>query len=130
MFSAKSAFLKKLKLTAIDKDGNVLAGIKPFELMLNPELYTVKSTICYTDDQANGNNSGETQRFTNLPAKEIILAPFILDVTGAVPHTLSALYKSMKEVIEHLEKVVYDVKGDEHRPPLIKLEWGILSYKA
>lgn len=130
MFSAKSIFLKKLKLTAIDKDGNALPNIQPFELMLNPESYTVKSTICYTDDQANGNKSGNTQKFSNQPAKEIILDPFIIDITGAVPNTLSPSYKSMKEVIESLEKVIYDIDGKEHRPPLIKLEWGILSYKA
>jgi len=118
-------FLKKLKLTACDDNGMPLTKLKPFEVMLNPEYYTVQSKVEYTDATDEDEN-----RFKYVAPKQITLAPFILDVTGAVPHTLSALYKSMKEVIEHLENVIYNFDGEIHRTPIILIEWGDLSYKA
>lgn len=120
-----------MKISACDKDGIAMSDPKPFEVMLNPEYYSVKSTINYAqDEQANGNSGGNSERYTGQPPRELTLAPFILDVTGAVPHTLSALYKSMKEVIDHLENVVYNVNGNIHESHIILIEWGDFSHKA
>lgn len=130
MISTNTIFLKKLKLTACNEKGKPLTKLKPFELMLNPENYTVQSNVHYTDDAADGNTSGAGSKFKYVAAKEITLGTFILDVTGAVPFTLSALYGSMKEVIDHLENVVYNFDGEIHRTPIVLVEWGILSYKA
>lgn len=121
-------FLKKLKISACDKNGIAKTDPKPFEVMLNPEHYSVKSSIKYVP--IGGKDSNKSIKYVGQTAKEITLAPFILDVTGAVPHTLSALYKSMGEVIKHLEKVTYKVNGEAHEPPIILLEWGEFSEKA
>lgn len=118
-------FLKKLKLTAINDKGVVLDKTKTFELMLNPEYFEIKSQINYADIQA-----GESSKFKDQPPKEIILPPFILDVTGAVPYTLSALFGSLEDAIAQLENVIYTVVGTKHRPNYILIEWGALSYKA
>ena len=129
MFSKNAIFLKKLKLTPCNEDGTVINKHKPFEVMLNPEYYSVKSSIQYTVIEV-ANGKDVEYKYVGHTAREIVLAPLILDVTGAVPYTLSALYKSLNEVIEHLEKVTYKVDGDAHEPPVILLEWGDFSEKV
>lgn len=122
-------FLKKLKLTKCDGSGMPMSEPKPFEVMLNPEFYTVKSSLQYTEDPLYSNAIGEKKYKAHL-ADEITLAPFILDVTGAVPHTLSALYGSMKDVISHLRQVTFNYDGNIHESPVVQIEWGTFSYKA
>lgn len=120
-----SIFLKKLKLTAINEKGIVLDKTKTFELMLNPEFFEIRSKINYAKVQA-----GTSPKYKDQPPKEIILPAFILDVTGAVPYTLSALFGTLEDAIAQLENVIYTVVGTKHRPNYILIEWGSLSYKA
>lgn len=122
-------FLKKMTLSACKSNGNIDGSIEPFELMLNPETVTIKSTICYTEQEGSGSCSNDVPKFRCQPVKEIVIAPFIIDVTGAIPGTLSLLHASMDEVIDHLEDVVYNIT-DEEKPPVILIEWGANSYKT
>jgi hypothetical protein len=116
---------KKLKLTSLSKSS------KTFELMLNPEYYSVKSTIRYKEDEtANDANPGYSYKYTGTPPREINIGPIILDVTGAIPFKSTLLDQSITKMIENLEEVVYDYDGDTHQPPLIKVEWGSNSFEA
>lgn len=123
-------FLKKLTLSACDGNGDLLGDKEPFEVMLNPESFSIKSSICYTEDNSNGSGATGAPKYRYQPVKELVLDPFILDVTGAIPNTLSLLNESMEELIEHLEDVVYNVDEETGTPPIILVEWGTLSYKA
>lgn len=122
---------KKLRLTSYDPNTNAEVPSKTFELMLNPEYYSVKSTINYTDDEhANGHCTGDSFKYTGAPSRDIDIGPFILDVTGAVPFKSTLLDQSITKMIEKLEEVVYNYIGKNHEPPAIKIEWGSNSYTA
>lgn len=117
---------KKLKITAYGKDGKPDSNFEPFELMLNPESYSIKSTINYVqEEKANGNSTGEPCKYTGHAQRELVLAPFILDVTGAIPFTQANIFdNSIPKMIERLEKVVYNYDGTNHEPHILQLEWG------
>lgn len=122
-------FLKKMTLSACDSNGNVDKEIEPFELMLNPETVTVKSAICYTKQEGSGSGKNNPPKYSYQPLKQIDIAPFIIDVTGAIPGTMGLLHADMVEVIDHLEDVVYNITDDD-KPPTILVEWGKTSYKT
>lgn len=117
---------KKLKITAFCEDGSPDSNYEPFELMLNPESYSIKSTINYVqEEKANGNSTGASGKYTGHSERELVLDPFILDVTGAIPFKLAKmLNESITDMIKHLEEVVYDYDGTNHEPHILQLEWG------
>lgn len=122
--------LKKLTLSACNNKGIVINEIEPFEVMLNPESFSIKSSICYTEDNSNGCSTSGAPQYRYQPVKQLVLEPFILDVTGAIPKTLSLMYGSMNDIIDHLEEVVYNINEDTGAPPVILVEWGTFTFRA
>lgn len=55
---------------------------------------------------------------------------FIFDETGVVPLRAGNVDKSIPEMIELLEKVVYNINGETHQPNFLKLSWGSFVYKG
>jgi len=146
MASLKSGMqgaLKKLLITAcsVDQDTGKISlksGVdNQFQVMLNPETYEHTKRIEYTKSQAIG-ESGNNPRF-NKAAPEDFTISIVLDGTGAVRDyaTLnldqasglpSEQALSVREQLKKLYSVVYEYKGIDHEPQIVRLLWGSLLF--
>ncbi len=110
---------------------------KKFEFMYNPNTFTEKYAIQYTERQAPGESATELI-FNRVPPK-VWTFNFMLDGTGAAPSLFgvsvgvgvpglndvlpnSAI--DVKAQIEKFYKVAYEYDGERHRPHYLKLIWG------
>ena len=102
-----------------------------FEVMLNPKDYNCTKGIRYSKEEIiDGGNIPIYQGYEN----ENLKFEFSLDTTGALNQDATMQQKwagkSLKEVIDELNKVVYTYVGDTHQPPFLKIKWGTLSFEG
>ena len=98
------------------------------EVQINPAAlkYGRKSAF------SGGRNTG-----TSAPAKTFYMLKetalsfdFVFDETGVIPLRIGKADKTIPEMIEHLEKVVYRINGETHQPNFLKLSWGCFIFKG
>jgi hypothetical protein len=133
-----STEFKKVEITAYKSaafDKKIGSGI--FKALVNPEGYTRSYKIKYKDQQASGTKSQEL-KFEKVEPEDLDLE-FLFDKTGALPGTFKAtddagIQEEGKQGvwpdIETFKKVVYDYKGELHRPPFLMITWGELVFKC
>lgn len=117
--------LRKLKLTNCKLSGkNIVVNdsVEPFEVVLNPDNYSINSKINYNHRKVEGQ-----VRFFDVDSDLIKLPALILDVTGAIPGTAE---KKLDDLIRKLKQVVFVFDGTSHETPVVKLEWGPLCQYA
>jgi hypothetical protein len=120
--------LAKLSIQAyktIEFNENEKVG-KPFKIMFNPDKYEEKYEIDYKDDQAQG-TAGNAPKFSKIKPQDFQFE-FLIDGTG-VTNDVKKIVSVAKE-IEDFFKVVYEYKGEEHRPSFCKIHWGRLLIKC
>ncbi|OEU80036.1 MAG: peptidoglycan-binding protein [Desulfobacterales bacterium C00003060] len=111
---------ERLKLTPckVSKDGTVeVVDGKSFEVMLNPLNYKRDDSICYKDDEAQG-QSASNLKF-NVVKPPGFSFDVILDGTGVVD-------QSAPEVKDQIRKLkdIFAYSGEELRPLVTKVLWG------
>jgi hypothetical protein len=108
--------LDKLKLQSSGGD---------FTVMVNPNEFHLKESINYAE-------SGEERnlKFSSFEKAGITFPKIILDTTGAIPKHLWPMDGSIKDMIEKLKKVVYNLDGSTHEPPIVSITWGSYEDKA
>ncbi len=129
--------LEKLKILVY---GNRLRIGRPqdtFEVMFNPESYSLKYENVYQSDQGN-NTSGRTAKYS-LSKPQTLSLKLILDDTGVADYGLSGLATAAfvsqiqgkkdvyKQVHKFLQLTTY-MDGDIHEPKFLKIEWGDLIF--
>lgn len=128
--------LEKLRIESYkDAELTERAG-ETFYALVNPETYTTREKIEYSDTQAPG-RSKAVLKFNKMPAQEINF-DFLFDstgvVTGVIPGVAGAIAnlarKSVTEEIALFKKGVYDFDGSIHRPYYLKIFWGTLIFKG
>lgn len=139
-----SGNLKKLYIEAYTKD-DYQEPIKElvFTTYVNPEAYSIKYATKQNEEQAAG-TSASSASFSKILPQELDLE-FVLDRTGAVYGTndTSGKFKPDQDKnktgiadtgvmadIDKFKKVVYEVKGEEHRPNFLMIVWGALIFKC
>lgn len=123
--------ITKMIITAYT-DGDFLqkAGA-PFQVMINPEKYTHKYSIKYTDPQAQG-SSGGSPRFNKVPS-EVVTFEIVFDATGVVPGPVPLLAPpkdGIAKQIETFKSLVFAYSGKIHSPKFITVSWGSLLFRG
>lgn len=127
--------LLKMRIFSYGKPDRLGLPVQMFDMMYNPNTYSVKYAVEFHDTEAQG--TGGTQlKFKRVPPKDYSFE-FILDGTGASdPGTLAGLAQGVPilgEVVEQLSvkllvqrflDVAYQPAQENHRPHYIKLLWG------
>jgi len=114
--------LIKLKIRSF-KDAQFSEKDKIFEVMFNPQEYSLKYNIESDDSQGIG-TSGSEPTFNKITPQNLSL-DFTIDGTGVTGEKIDVPEK----VTEFLD-VTHNYKGDEHRPRYLIIEWGTLLFKC
>lgn len=135
-----SSELTKVKITAYKSPGfeeskKIADG--EFVALVNPEGYNRSYKIKYKEQQASGTKA-QQMKFDKVEPEDIDF-DFLFDKTGALPGSFQASddagqaqerQQGIWPDLEKFKKVVYDYKGEIHRPPFLKLQWGELIFKC
>ena len=106
-----------------------------FEFMFNPNSFSEKYVIQYSDRQPVG-TAGEEKKFNRTPPKQYTF-DILLDGTGASSPSfdiglgvalpgIDAILEppNVAEMVETFLKVAYEYQGDAHRTPYLTIVWG------
>ena len=123
--------LKKMKIFAYENDKFSGTG-KEYSVYINPEKYSHKYKICYTDPQAQGSN-GTSPNFNKM-AQETVGFELVFDGTGVVPTSLPGVVPFTDDGIAQqlvaFKDLVFNYCGNIHEPRYLKLVWGTLLFKC
>ncbi len=135
--------LEKLKIHVYeDRERSKKAEGSPFEVMFNPDSYSLKYANVFQSQQGI-NTSGRSAKYSLSKPSDLSLT-LILDNSGVVAYpgaigtllTGSALVNKFKgkndiskQVNRFLELTTY-MDGEIHEPKFLKIEWGDLIFKC
>jgi len=119
--------MTKLKIESFSKPdcspGDRLNYIYAF---INPESYDRDYKINYENPKIIG-DSANTSFFASMGSSQFSLKKLIVDGSGVVP---LAGAEDVDDYIDKLSRVVYDYEGILHRPPYLKVTWGLLCFRG
>lgn len=116
---------KKLKISACKLDSNAVPSAdasKSFVVMINPEQYSIESSIKYVMGQGIG-QGGDEWKFQAVASERISLGPIVLDGTGVVEGS-EADPVPVADRIANLKKIVLAYDGSAHQTPVLQISWG------
>lgn len=118
-----SELLKMTIYAFSDQDFTQEAG-KEFTLQVNPSAIKYGKEIAVTKKGPLGGQ----YRAPKYSHHENVSLNFdtVLDATGV----LSAKVKDISEEVNDLEKLVYDINNEIHRPNYLKISWGTFIFKG
>ena len=121
--------LKKLKVTGY-KDDKFSKKVSDgeFNTLLNPEKYTFKYKVEYTEAQGQGASATQPKYVRSLP--EDLEIEFLFDRTGVIQGQDNASGDGIIDDIQKFKKIVFDYSGDEHKPNYVMIGWGTLLFKG
>lgn len=145
-----SAELKKLRIKAIE---NGVATTNPelmYDVLINPETYTIRNMVEYSPDPPPAGTTGKEQQYVRTQPPTLQF-DFLFDSTGVVPKPLTGIagalsnvpiagaiasalsgaekYDILKE-IDKFKKIVYVYDGPSHSPRNVQLLWGTLLFEG
>lgn len=118
-----SGSLKKMVIEAYKEADYSGTPEHTFTVMFNPNTYTRKYEVEYTDRQGQGDTSSP-QVFGNIKPQEYAFE-FIFDGTGTTADAVE-----VHDVVETFLTVTGKHDGEIHRPLYLKLVWGALVSKC
>ncbi len=107
----------------------LLGEPQTFEVMFNPESYSIDYSHLYQDQQGI-NTSGREAKYSLSQPKSLTLT-FILDdscATGGVLAGTSFLRDTISDRVEKFLDMTARIDGDIHEPRFLRLEWGNLIF--
>lgn len=143
--------LEKLKLRAFKAAANPsdppqlsTAPEDTYVVLVNPGTYTLDYNLNYSYQQGQGSSAGDAVYSHSLPIN--LKFEFLFDASGVIPPPsevgdvplvgaiASALSSTQPYVvmdeIRRFNALVYDYKGDLHRPRQLQLVWGELVFNC
>jgi nucleoid-associated protein YgaU len=111
--------LTNLKIIGTEKPADSLSLSVPmvFEVMFNPNSYTINNKINFDTQQAEG-SEGSDPKFKNI-APESFGLEFMLDGTGVSKAPIPILAQ-----VALFKKVTLSVNSSTHRPNYLIVQWG------
>jgi phage tail protein X len=94
-------------------------------VQVNPETYSQKIEIKYSDKQAQG-TSGKMPKFTKIEPQTMEFE-LLFDRTGVI-NGATAGDMGVDEDIDKLQKLIIEYQGDKHRPRFVSIYWGTLKF--
>lgn len=94
-------------------------------VQVNPETYSQKIEIKYSDKQAQG-TSGKLPKFTKIEPQKMDFE-LMFDRTGVI-NGATAGELGVDEDIDKLQKLIVEYQGDKHRPRFVSIYWGTLQF--
>lgn len=132
--------LEKLKIEVYSKIGRVAKDkIDTFEVMFNPESYSLKHENAY-DPKQGLNSSGKRVKYLLTEASELSLK-LIFDNTGVGDYGFYGFTgtsflgkiggrKDVYTQVEHFRKLTTTMGGEEHEPYFLIVCWGRLNFQC
>lgn len=122
-----TAQLEKLYILPYsDPDYRQVAG-PPFFALINPETYTHKYKIEFSETQAPG-TSGVALKFNKMPPQDFNF-DFLFDGTHVIRSLLTPPIP-VPDQIEIFRQNILQYQGEIHRPYYLKIHWGTLLFKG
>jgi LysM repeat protein len=94
-------------------------------VQVNPESYSQKIEIKYSDKQAQG-TSGKLPKFSKIEPQKMDFE-LMFDRTGVI-NGATAGDLGVDEDIDNLQKLIIEYQGDKHRPRFVSIYWGTLQF--
>ena len=116
--------MSKLRIVSYD-DPKSKKELDSMDVMINPDTYSKKIEIRYSDKQPAG-TSGKLPKFTKIEPSKIDFE-LMFDCTGVVTDDPPG-DQGVDKYIEKLRKITVEYKGDKHRPRFVSLYWGTLKF--
>ena len=129
--------LDKMKLQAYADEAFSEKKGAEFQVLVNPESYTIKYRVNQTESQGQGTSHPQLH-FNNIAAQDIHF-DFLFDSSGVVvePSLINigivnpfAETANIIEQIEQFKQLMFYYQGDTHRPNFVAIKWGTLYFKA
>ncbi|MCI5139497.1 MAG: LysM peptidoglycan-binding domain-containing protein [Candidatus Electrothrix sp. AR1] len=135
----KGELQKMLILAFADSETTETGGQKeanePFEVLINPESYTVDYKFNYANSDQGHGTSGKQLKYLNTEPLEMSFE-FLFDGTGIIDgewrtkkgnppiDDKGVPQDSIVDRIREFKRVLLEYKGDSHEPRHLKLVWG------
>lgn len=115
--------LTKLTISAFTDIKLTPPGAGTFNVLFNPNSYTLKYEVDYNSSQGIG-TTGTPQQFNKIKPREFSLE-FILDGTGVASDKID-----VKDTVSHFLNLSYEYNGEMHRPYYLRVTWGTLDIRC
>ncbi|NEQ75371.1 MAG: LysM peptidoglycan-binding domain-containing protein [Okeania sp. SIO2D1] len=124
--------LEKLKINVYDTASRSGSPKDTFEVMFNPESYSLKYENVYQTCQGI-NTSGRMAKYS-LSKPEKLSLKLILDNTGVTSLGATSLLSSGDNDVyfrvQNFLQLTTDMDGNIHEPKYLKIEWGDLNFSC
>lgn len=99
-------------------DGNM-------EVLVNPESYSQKITVKFSEKQAPG-TTGKMPKFSSMEPQKLDFE-LLFDSTGVI-NGVQDDKNGVEAELARFKKLVLEYKGDKHRPRFLSIYWGTLKF--
>ncbi|MFZ5429311.1 MAG: CIS tube protein [Bacteroidota bacterium] len=116
--------VSKLKIISYS-DPDRKSNAETMEVQVNPESYSQKITVKFSDKQAPG-TTGKLPKFSKMEPQKLDFE-LLFDATGVINGKKNPL-NGVEEEIQKFKKLTLEYKGDKHRPRFLSIYWGTLRF--
>jgi hypothetical protein len=95
------------------------------EVLVNPESYSHKITVKFSEKQASG-TTGKMPKFSKMEPQKLDFE-LLFDSTGVINGVRDDV-NGVEGELAKFKKVVLEYKGDKHRPRFLSIYWGTLKF--
>ncbi len=129
-----------LRIESLKKDESTAEVEGHMYVQVNPETYSLSHTISLDENQASGTSNRQQKQNKTYPDK--LSMDLIFDRSGIVPLvkqeggrmveelTEPDMMKGVNEDIDRFKSLIFEHKGDIHRPNTVRLLWGDMVFKG
>jgi hypothetical protein len=116
--------VSKLKIVSYSDASRKNEG-DSMDVMVNPESYTQKISVKFSDKQAPG-TSAKMPKFSKIEPQKLDFE-LLFDSTGVINNKKNET-KGIEEQLSEFKKLTVEYKGDKHRPRFLSIYWGTLKF--
>lgn len=116
--------VSKLKIYSYP-DANRKTADDSMEVLVNPESYSQKITVKFSEKQAPG-TTGKMPKFSKMEPQKLDFE-LLFDSTGVV-NGIKDDQNGVEAELDRFKKLVLEYKGDKHRPRFLSIYWGTLKF--
>jgi hypothetical protein len=95
------------------------------EVLVNPESYSQKITVKFSEKQAPG-TTAKTPKFSKMEPQKLDFE-LLFDSTGVI-NGVKDDANGVEAELARFKKLVLEYKGDKHRPRFLSIYWGTLKF--
>lgn len=106
-------------------DANRKTADGSMEVLVNPESYSQKITVKFSEKQAPG-TTGKLPKFSKMEPQKLDFE-LLFDSTGVI-NGVRDEQNGVEKELSSFKKLVLEYKGDKHRPRFLSIYWGTLKF--